>query len=237
MTNIIRNANTTAHVEDLIAIFSKVPNVISIEVSNLTDTQLIQISSSIYSFEEPPLLYSVVFRKNGVDRPIKFIQPIEYLNKIYLEDNQSTIGQLAIMFEKMFDLWDVYYTAPRYLSYDGKLCESLAGGYILEPIPEEEIDQNLINLLDFIKNNIPRITKFTVHLIVDQTIIFEPESVAIKANIAAPEPRDPASAEFYSASRTVSPSEFNDVTKYSNILTYFQNIINTTLTVDKQFKI
>jgi hypothetical protein len=237
MPNIIRNANITPHVEELLNVISKVPNVISIEISNLTEIQLIQISSSTYSFEELPLLYNVVFRKNGEDRPIRFIQPIEYLKKIRLEDSQQTINNLAMLYGKMFDLWDVYYKAPRYLSYDGALCDSLAGGYIIEPMSEEEIDQNLINLLDFIKNNIPRIIKFTVHLIVDQTIIFEPESVAIKANIAAPEPRDPGAAEYYGASRTVSPSEFNDTTKYSAISEYFQDIINTKFNVNNQFTI
>jgi hypothetical protein len=237
MTTIIKNAATNEHVDYLLTIISQIPNVISVTISNITDLQLVQISSRNFSFEEIPLLYSTVFRKNGEDRTIEFIHPFEYLIKLTLPNNASVINRLTNLLERMFDFKDTYYREPRYMSPDGIVCESLSGGYILEPIPEEEIDQNLMNLIDFIKNDSPRIIGFTAHLIVDQTVIFEPDSIAIKANIAAPEPRDPGTAEYYGASRTVSPSEFNDTTKYSAISEYFQDIINTKFNVNSQFTI
>jgi len=227
---IIKNITSgdSAQLDAFLDEMSKVEGVVNITVSNITDLQRVQISSTTFSFSEDPLVISTEINLNGQTMSIEYLAPKEVWGDIPLPLTVEAKQKFSIFIDSALKNKNTFFKGVRYVRPDG-YCNSLIGGYILDPIPTEELPTNLIELFDDIRSKIPRITDVTAHLIVDPARLanLEEGSFIIEVTISGIIPRPVDKPDYYLSSRPVGPSIYDNPEIYKEVVDFFQNEIDT----------
>jgi len=232
---ITKNITTSPELDTLLNFMSQVPEIVNITVSEPNDTLMLQISSSTYSYIETPTLFTLDLIRYGVTRTMRILIPRECWSQFMTDSDPTTmslysketvISFYSNGFNNYYRFNYEYVKDVRFMFQDFSKTTGLGGGYILEPMPMDELDSNLITLINTIKNNDTRISKITAHLIVDQQLIAGSEDgvVALQATIPSTDPNSESDYIYY---RYIQPSEFNNIIEHQKMSDIFKTGIDS----------